>query len=272
VNSGGDQALAGLTRRLEGTGVPSLAMYKDRCLQRRLAVRMRARGVTSLAEYAALIDRDPSELDRLVDALTINVTSVYRNPEAWERLALELEALAADPAPGLAAWSAGCASGEEAWTVAMLLADAFAAAGRPWGPASIRVDATDVDPGAIARAVTASYPVSVFEAAPPALVERWTEPCDAGRRFGARLRELVHFTVRDLGRDGPPGSRYDLITCRNVLIYFERATQERLLDRFADALRPGGLLFLGKVESLVGPARRRLEPVDRRERLFRRVD
>jgi chemotaxis methyl-accepting protein methylase len=247
-------------------------MYKDRCLQRRLAVRMRARGVASVAEYAALIDRDPSELDRLVDALTINVTSVYRNPEAWDRLALELEPVASDRQRALSAWSAGCATGEEAWTIAMLLADALGAAGRPSGRGALQVDATDVDPDAIERASTATYPVGAFATVPRGLLERWTEPCGAGRRFADSLRQVVRFSVRDLGRDGSPRSGYDLITCRNVLIYFERATQERLLDRFTDALRPGGLLMLGKVESVLGPARQRLEPVDLRERLFRRAD
>lgn len=272
MNPDGDPALAMLARRLEGTSVPALAMYKDRCLQRRLAVRMRARGVGSLTEYAALIDQDPEELTRLVDALTINVTSGFRNPEAWRRLALELEPLAAGAERGMTAWSAGCATGEEAWTIAMLLAESLDAAGRQWDPATLHVDATDVDPGAIRRAVAGAYSPSAFLPAPDGILERWTVAGDDGqRRVADRLRDVVRFEVRDLGRDGPPGAGYDLIACRNVLIYFERETQERLLDRFAEALRPGGLLLLGKVESVLGPARRRLEPVDLRERLFRRV-
>lgn len=264
-----DPGLRLVARRLAGTAVPALAMYKDRCLRRRLAVRMRARRVASLGEYAALLDRDPGELALLVEALSVQVTAAFRNPEAWRRLAADLDDLVATGEPVLA-WSAGCASGEEAWTIAMLLADAMARAGRSWEAGTLRVDATDLSPEALARAAAGTCPASAFADVPADLLARWTLPAGRNRQVADPLRAAVRFAVGDLGRDPPPRTGYDLIVCRNVLIYFSREAQERLLHRFADALRPGGLLMLGKVESLVGTARDRLAVVDARERLFRR--
>ena len=266
----GEAGLAALARRLEGTRLPPIAMYKECCLQRRVAVRMRACGVGSMGEYVALLDRDPRELDRLLDTLTINVTSGFRNPEAWHRLGDELASLVVGGTSPVTAWSAGCATGEETWTVALMLATALAGRGQDPDPSSLRVDGTDVDPSAIAAAAQGRYPASAFAAAPAGMLEGWMLPAGSLRMFSERLRRMVRFEVRDLGRDRPPATGYDLIVCRNVLIYFERSVQLRLLEQFADALRPGGLLFLGKVESVLPPVRRRFETVDGRERLFRR--
>jgi len=271
VTGDGENPLAALARRLEGTRLPPIAMYKERCLQRRVAVRMRACGTATVGEYLARLDGDPAELDRLLDALTINVTAGFRNPEAWDRLARELPTLPLDGNGPVTAWSAGCATGEEAWTMALLLARSLEARGHRPDAGSLRVDATDVDPAAVASAAAGRYPASAFAAAPAGLLDGWAVSSGSLQVFGDRLRPLVRFEVRDLGRDPPPASGYDLIACRNVLIYFERSAQVRLLEQFADALRPGGLLFLGKVESVLGPARRRFVPVDIRERLFRRA-
>jgi len=266
-----EHPLAGLARRLEGTRLPPLAMYKERCLQRRVAVRMRACGVATVADYVTRLDRDPAELERLLDALTINVTEGFRNPKAWDRLDRELQTLPMTGNRPVTAWSAGCATGEEAWTLALLLARTLVSRGRPLDSSSLRVDATDVDPAAVAAASAGRYPASAFAAAPAGLLDGWAAPAGRLHVFSDRLRPLVRFEVRDLGRDPPPASGYDLIVCRNVLIYFARSAQISVLERFADALGPGGLLFLGKVESVVGTARRRFVPVDIRERLFRRA-
>lgn len=271
MTGNGEDPLAVLARRLEGTRLPPIAMYKQRCLQRRVAVRMRACGVATVGEYVTRLDRDPAELERLLDALTINVTAGFRNPEAWDRLGRELRTLPVDGNRPLTAWSAGCATGEEAWSLALLLARTLLSRGHRLDPSSLRVDATDVDPAAVASAAAGRYPASAFAAAPPGFLDGWTAPSGPLHLFSDRLRPLLRFEVRDLGRDRPPASGYDLIVCRNVLIYFEPSAQGRVLEQFADALRPGGLLFLGKVESVMGTARRRFVPVDIRERLFRRA-
>jgi chemotaxis methyl-accepting protein methylase len=271
VNLASDPGFPMLLRCLEGHPLPPLAMYKDKCLQRRLAVRMRACGVQSLSEYASLLDRQPGEVDRLLQALTINVTHFFRNAESWERLGGELERRAAAGQTRFAAWSAGCASGEEAYTAAMLLAMSLERAGRPLSTATVRVDATDVDEACLAVARLGRYPAAAFGEAPRAVMNRWTSVDGEGRRIEDPVRAVVRVLRHDLGRDPAPAPPYDLVVCRNVLIYFERNVQERLFHLFADALHPGGLLLLGKVESLYGPARERFESVDGRERLYRRI-
>ena len=242
-----------------------LASYKQPCLKRRLAVRMRARGVHSYEAYAALLDRAPEEYDLLLDALTINVTRFFRNPEAWRAVAdLVLGPLLAIPGR-VALWSAGCASGEEAYSLALLVAERAG----PRAAARVRIDATDLDPGAIAAARRASYAAPAVDEVPPALLRRFFS---AGPPFtlDPAVAAPVRLRVHDLTREPPPAPPYHLITCRNVVIYFDRPTQERIFAGFADALAPGGYLWLGKVETLFGPARGRFELVEPRERVFRR--
>ena len=269
AGEGDEVAFRRLTRRItERAGVP-LDAYKDRCLRRRIAVRMRACGVHSFDAYRQLLDREAGEVDRLLDALTINVTRFYRNPETWARLAADyLPPLLAARRGVVRAWSAGCASGEEPYTLAMLLADL---APRGADLARCVIDASDLDRASLERARAGVYPPQAFLETPPALVERHTRPADGQRVVIERVRRLVRFHRHDLIEDAAPAPPYDLVLCRNVVIYFDRATQERLFLRFADSLVPGGLLVLGKVETLLGAARERLELLDPRERIYRRA-
>jgi chemotaxis methyl-accepting protein methylase len=263
-----DPGFALVRERLAGHPLPPLDMYKDRCLRRRLAVRMRACGVSTLSEYAGVLDRKPDEIARLLATLTINVTQFFRNLSAWERLTIELEAMLPE---GIAAWCAGCASGEEPYTLAMILADLRERSPAGRRARAPRIDASDVDARCLEAARAALYLPSSFTEAPPAMVERWTVAEGEKYRVEETARALVHVMRHDLGRDPAPAPPYDLVVCRNVVIYFEREAQERLFSLFADALRPGGLLFLGKVEMLYGPARARFVNVDGRERLYRRA-
>jgi len=248
----------------------SCASYKDKCLRRRIAVRMRARGVHTFDAYARLLDQDAHEYEQLLDALTINVTKFYRNAETWAALAPLLAEQWRARHGELAVWSAGCASGEEPYTIAVALAEAARTTGRPLGRA--RIIATDIDRVSLERAQAARYPASAFSEMPADLVTRWFGVPD-GEGFRSpkpEIRALVHVSRHDLTRDRPPDPPYDLVACRNVVIYFDRATQERLFAGFAAALRPGGLLLLGKVETLFGPARDMLRLEDPRERIYRK--
>jgi chemotaxis methyl-accepting protein methylase len=251
------------------TGV-SLAAYKPKCLRRRIAVRMRACGVHTYDEYRGVLASTPGEVDRLHDALTINVTRFFRNPETWEAVrATVLPGLLAKGAP-VRAWSAGCSSGEEAHTMAMLWADAAERVGHPEWFDRLSVEATDIDRDCLRRARAGQYRADAFVETPPRLVERWTRAEGDARIVDPRLRARVQVTTLDLTRDAIPVRRFDLVACRNVVIYFDRVTQERLFVAFHEALVPGGTLILGKVETLVGPARDLLELVDVRERIYRR--
>ncbi len=243
--------------------------YKPGCLRRRIAVRMRARGVHTYEQYARVLDADGAEYERLLDALTINVTKFYRNPETWALLADQvLPELWSQREGRPRCWSAGCSSGEEPYTLAILLLEEARRHGAPTPPPAT-IDATDYDVTSLGRADAAQYPERAFDDMPASLVARYSTGAGP-RRLCPEVRGLVRLVRHDLTRDLPPLAPYDLIMCRNVVIYFDRTTQEGLYERFAEALRPGGFLVLGKVETLLGDVRRRFTLVNARERVYRR--
>jgi chemotaxis protein methyltransferase CheR len=261
-----------LTRKISREVGLSLDAYKDKCLRRRIAVRMRASGVHSYIEYQALLDRDPQEYERLKDAITINVTRFYRNTETWDQVRSRLvPEICADAQGPIRAWSAGCSSGEEPYTLAVLIAEHLDAQGRPDQMGLVTIDATDIDRQCLDRARTARYGRDALADVPAELVERYFEPAGDEYRVVERVRNRVWVRDSDLCSEPPPARHYQLILCRNVVIYFGRDTQERVFKRFAEALAPGGFLVLGKVESLFGPARDRLTLVNPRERIYRRA-
>jgi chemotaxis methyl-accepting protein methylase len=264
-----ERAFRALTQKISLARGVQCDAYKDKCLRRRIAVRMRARGVHTFDDYARLLDEDTHEYELLLDALTINVTKFYRNPETWSALRPHLAGVWQARRGQVRVWSAGCASGEEPYTLAVMLADTARLAGEGELLARARVDATDIDRASLERTTAAEYGDGAFTEMPPDLMRRYFTP-DAPRRPLPEVRGLVHVSRHDLIRDRPPHPPYDLIVCRNVVIYFDRATQERLFARFGDALAAGGILVLGKVETLLGPARERLELMDPRERIYRR--
>lgn len=242
--------------------------YKPNCLVRRIAVRMRACGVETYDAYARVLKADADEYDRLLDALTINVTKFYRNAETWEYLrARVLPALWVERRGAVACWSAGCASGEEPYTLAMLLCEL----GRddPSVAGSPSIDATDIDRASLGHARAGAYGKAAFEELPRSLIVRYTTGTDP-RLITEPVRRLVRFAQHDLLREHPPAPAYDLIVCRNVVIYLDRTIQERLFHRLCDALRPDGYLVLGRVETLVGAARDRLVLQSARERVYRK--
>lgn len=268
-----DAAFETLTREISRVvGVP-LDIYKSKCLRRRIAVRMRACGAHTFDEYLGVLGRTPAEYERLKDALTINVTRFYRNPETWDSLRTRfLPELLRARDGWLDAWSAGCSSGEEPYTIAMLVADLAAEAGRPSWLDRLRIEATDIDRESLAHAAAAVYRREAFQETPPEMIERHTRETPAGIAILPSLRRRVEVRRFDLSQERMAPASFDLIICRNVVIYFDRPMQERLFAHFADALRPGGLLVLGKVESLLGPARERLTLVDTRERIYRAAE
>jgi chemotaxis methyl-accepting protein methylase len=267
-----DAAFTALAQRIAGRAGLDVGAYKDRCLRRRIAVRMRACGVHTYADYLGELDKRPDELDRLLDTITINVTKFYRNPETWSWLERNLlTALVSARRGRVRVWSAGCASGEEPYTIAMVLAQACAAAGREDWIDDVRIDATDIDRESLDRARAARYNERVFSETPPLLVQRYCRQLGPEEfEVDSRLRSVVAIRRLDLLREPPIVPQYDLIFCRNVVIYFDRRTQERLMGIFFDALIPGGHLVLGKVETIFGPIRDRLVLVEPRERVYRK--
>ena len=243
--------------------------YKEKCLRRRLAVRMRARGVHRYADYAKLLDTDPGEYQTLVNTVTINVSKFYRNPEVWDVVrSVVLPDLLERRAP-VRVWSAGTATGEEPYTFAMIAREYLEVAGRPEDASLIDIRATDIDAPALEKARLGVYPELAFVETPAEARARWFERGGPPFRVKDEIKAMVRFEQGDLIRDPAPED-LDLVFCRNVFIYFERELQEELLMRFVDSLRPRGWLVLGKVETLLGPVARRLEVVRSRERVYRK--
>jgi chemotaxis methyl-accepting protein methylase len=231
---------------------------------------MRACGVHTYADYQALLERSPTEYERLRDALTINVTRFYRNADTWNLLRRDLiPRLCAAPGE-IRVWSAGCSSGEEAYTIAILAAEHLERTGRSRELDRLVVDATDVDRLSLERAEAARYHPENLAEMPPELVARYLQPAGPELQVVARVRRRVFVRRVDLHSAPPPRRDYHMVVCRNVLIYFDRPMQERLLQTFTDSLAPGGYLVLGKVETLFGAVRDRLLLVDPRERVYRR--
>lgn len=265
-----DADFLGLTKKIARDRGFGCSSYKERCLRRRIAVRMRACGVHTYADYARVLDADGAEYDRLIDALTINVTKLFRNWDVYAYLAEHvLPALWESCAGPLRVWSAGCASGEEPYSLAVLFHDHVANHGS--GPIErLEVLGTDIDLGSLSAAERGTYSTPAFAETPEPLRRRYFSG-DEPFQVAPTIRRSVRFARHDLLRDPVPHAAYHLIACRNVLIYFDRDTQEALFEIFHTALVPGGVLLLGKVETLLGPARPRFTPVNGRERIFRRL-
>ncbi len=259
-----DAAYAALFAKLERERGFRGTLYRQKCLRRRVAVRMRARGLSEVDNYAALLDRDPSEYERLLRVLTINVSKFFRNPETWDVIKSVVLPDLMDR-NDLLVWSAGSAAGEEAYSLAILMWDWLAERGRVW-PDGIRIVGTDIDIASLDAARNAEYTEAALAETPPLVRQRWFEGGPAWR-LREPIRSLVEFSQLDiLAR--PPEFQADLVLCRNLLIYLDRPAQERVFDTLVDVLRPGGYLILGRVEMLGSAARPRFDVVDLRERVY----
>lgn len=244
--------------------------YKIRCLKRRIAVRLRARNVATYEDYAALLDTDHCEYERLLDALTINVTKFFRNWETYAAIErVVIPTLWSLPDPMVHVWSAGCASGEEAYSLAILFHRYALAKGQGDRLRHVRIVGTDIDRESLESAERATYGESAFADTPADLRSTYFSP-GAPAVVDPQVRSVVNFTTHDLIRQPAPSGQH-LITCRNVIIYFDRHAQEQLFQRIHASLVPGGFLVLGKVETLLGETRSLFTAVDARERIFQRA-
>ena len=244
--------------------------YRETTLIRRLGRRLRARGAGSYAEYARVLDRDRTEYDRLFKDLTINVTSFFRDGWAFkilEELVLpELIHKEVNTGNGIRVWSAGCATGEETYSIAMLASEVL---GAERNNREVSIIGTDIDTEALKRAQEGIFSSKEVEGIPPALLERYFVSENKGYRVKASVREMVAFEVHNLS-SATPYHDLDLVVCRNLLIYFTSRLQERVIKGFYSALREDGFLLLGKAEVPIGETKRMFQCVDKRARLYRK--
>lgn len=246
------------------------ALYKQGTILRRLERRMARRGVLDLAEYHAMLLRDQDELPALLDDLLIGVTSFFRDQRVFEHLRAEvIPALVGKRLlePEVRIWVAGCATGEEAYGLAMLLHEATNARnyrGR------LRVFATDVHRSALDTAATGVYALDELTSIPADLFDRYVSKTSSTTgRISPELRKIVVFAPHNVLAD-PAFTRIDLISCRNLLIYFDTKAQEEAVGTFLHALKPEGLLLLGSSEGL-GSFHEDFATVDARMKLFRKI-
>jgi two-component system CheB/CheR fusion protein len=243
--------------------------YKKTTLSRRIEKRMSAVEAETFAEYQDYLEVNPREFTELFNTILINVTSFFRDPPAWEYLAQEVVPQLLESHPPdvpFRVWSAGCASGEEAYTAAMVLAESM---GAETFKARVKIYATDLDDDALAAARHGVYTNDQLKAVPPELVDRYFEPNTRGLAFRPDLRRAIIFGRNDLIADAPI-SRIDLLLCRNVLMYFTPEAQGHILERFNFALNPTGYLFLGKSEMLIAHGEL-FSPHNLKLRIFRKV-
>jgi two-component system, chemotaxis family, CheB/CheR fusion protein len=249
------------------TGV-DFSHYKQPTIRRRLQRRMVLRKVADLEAYLRFLETTPAEVQQLYNDLLIQVTRFFRDPETFEALvdrvypAITERRTAETP---IRVWIPGCATGEEAYSVAMTLLEYL---GDSAPATSIQIFATDISDTAIDRARPGIYPGSIAEDVSPPRLRRFFSKIDGGYQVSKLVRDMCVFAHQDLARD-PPFSKLDLIVCRNVLIYLDTLLHKKLIHVFHYALRPGGFLMLGRAES-VGPHGDLFQMVDKKSRIFGR--
>jgi chemotaxis methyl-accepting protein methylase len=265
--TGEDAAYAALLTKLERESGFHGSLYRQKCLRRRVAVRMRARGAADFGHYSTILDQDPEEYKRLLHTLTINVSKFFRNAETWTVIRDSvLPDLLGRRGP-LVLWSAGSAAGEEAYSLAILIAELLGTRRmRRWD--EIRIVGTDIDAPSLEAARAAVYADGALSETPCELRDHWFHR-DDGWRLQESIRSRVQFEQVDI-LTGPPDFDVDLIICRNLLIYLDRPAQEEVFEIFAEVLKPGGYLILGRVETVAAEIRPLLDVVDARERVYKK--
>ncbi|WP_230020650.1 CheR family methyltransferase [Massilia sp. Bi118] len=255
-----------ITLLLNRTG-HDFKQYKRATVLRRIERRMQVRGVHTLPAYRSVLEADARECNALLDDMLIGVTNFFRDREAFEGVEREIiPELFKDKAPTdeVRVWVAACSTGEEAYSLAMLLADHAADMAEP---PPYQVFASDIDNGAIAQARSGDYPASIVtDVAPSRLRHHFTKDDDR-YHIKKNIRDRILFASHNVLRD-PPFSRLDLVSCRNLLIYLNREVQARVLEMFHFALKPGGYLFLGGSESAESLSDFFI-PVDKKNRIYR---
>ncbi|MDQ8172202.1 MAG: chemotaxis protein CheB [Gemmatimonadota bacterium] len=246
------------------------SQYKATTIARRIARRMALHHLDDIDDYVQYLLEQPMEIDRLFSELLIGVTSFFRDPAMWEQLRSEVLPLLRTHPPErpIRAWVTGCSSGEEAYTMAMVITevlDAMALAARP----AVQIFATDLDAKAIQRARRATYPPNIAADVSEARLRRFFVNDERGYRVAKPIRDLVVFATQNVLAD-PPFTKLDLLSCRNLLIYLNPAAQQRLLSLFHYSLNANGTLVLGSAES-IGATTSLFAPFSGSTRLYRRL-
>jgi two-component system CheB/CheR fusion protein len=253
--------------------------YKESSLKRRIERRLRATKVESYNQYINVLSKDPEEYARLIDNLTIQVTELFRNPEAWQILREQVipeiierkknsELINKGLKPGLRIWCAGCATGEEVYSTAILIDHLLDERKTDF---EVNIWGTDIDAESLLKAEHLVCKSVVTKTVPENIFDKYFYYDDGGYKVIPSLRKTVCFRPHDLVLDDPL-KEMDLIICRNVAIYFTRPLQEKIFMDFCNGLNDKGYLFLGKAETLIGLALERFKVINKRWRIYQKND
>ncbi len=242
--------------------------YKDRCIKRRIAARIRTLGYRRIEDYIALLESDDVEQEQLLEALTIHVSQFFRNPSTFSVLEEKIlpELLRRRRGEGeVKVWSVGCAGGEEPYSIALLFDELCGSNDQ------VSILGSDVSADILKKARSGIFESHRLVEVPDPVLAQYFSREGVRYRLDARICEKVRFYRHDILQDRP-FTRVDLILCRNMLIYFSRQEQERILRALANALAPEGLLVLGRAETMVNESRELFTCVDPVERIYRKRD
>ncbi|MCV7399745.1 PAS domain S-box protein [Mycobacterium fragae] len=263
-----DEAFEALLRYMRDSRGFDFTGYKRTTLMRRVRHRMAQGGYDTFEQYLDVLQASSDEFSALFNTILINVTAFFRDPEAWEFITSDvIPRMLAERGPDdpIRVWSAGCASGQEAYTLAMLLAETL---GADAFRQRVKIYATDVDEDALTEARAATYDAKAVESVPEELLDKYFEQLNGRYIFHKDLRRAVIFGRNDLVKDAPI-SRVDLLVCRNTLMYMNAETQRNVLGRLHFALAAQGTLFLGHAEMLLSHTDR-FTPLNLKHRIFRK--
>lgn len=231
-----------------------LSQYKETQMRRRLTTLRNKNGYADFASYFAAIMSDPRLRNEFLDRMTINVSEFWRNPNRWQTLMDRFLPDMLRRSPRLKVWSAACSTGEEPYTLAMIL-DTLGALDQA------TLLATDIDEGVLSKAKIGLYPERSVREVPKAMAARYLSGGGDAYQVDERLRRAVRFQKQNLLFDSFQEG-FDLIVCRNVMIYFTEEAKQQLYEKFARALKPGGILFVGSTEQIFSPGQYGLETAD----------
>jgi len=266
-----EMSLGELLANLQTKFGKDLSNYRVSCLRRRVSLRMSALGVATLDEYMARLSANPGEIEQLLDTVTIHVTEFFRDRDVFDAvgksvLPAMIERKLHTPSRTIRIWSAGCSTGEEAYSIAILTLEYVRT---HTVDLAVEVYGTDISKEACEIARAAVYPERKVGRMPAILLRRYFEADGAGYRVAPDVRRRVKFTVHDLF-SASPFSVLDFVVCRNVLIHFDNAVRNGVLERFHEALGDGGVLILGKSEAVMGTALNLYELIDARNKIYRK--
>ena len=269
------QVLEQILRLLRSNSKHDLSLYKSSTLLRRIERRVAVHGLASMSAYAQMLENNPQECTLLFAEVLIGVTGFFRDPEVWKDLGEQVlpelmnKRLLESGSEPLRAWVVGCSTGEEAYTLAMLFKEVQAQKVE-WASLTLQVFATDLSAEAVAVARKGTYPARITTEVGADRLSRFFTEHEGGWCIDKGIRDMVLFAQHDVILD-PPFTRLDILSCRNVLIYFNAVLQQRLMPLFHYSLRPGGVLLLGGSET-VGRSQSLFTPLSARNRLYQRID